>query len=209
MQEMAKVKRILYTNFMQKFIENLGYRKLAIIMIAGSVLVLVFLIFTFIRALNPSPTTSNPTSNTNETSDNTTSNSPNVFSGKTYQITLPANFSSTSGNLSNGGTSDSFVGKTSDVRIETYDGTTAQIADALKNNALAAGLKSENTILFGTNVTVLTGVINLPAGVAQQKIYVFEKNGNIYKIMFTYLGPQRNSVQDEAFGRMLSSMSFN
>lgn len=201
---------VWYTNSMQNFIENLGYRKLAIIMIIGSVIVLVILLYTAAKALAPSPSPSNSSTNTNSNnttnSQNSSQNGWKTFQGDSFQIQYPVNFKTSEGIFINGGTSTAFDGENgTQVTIETYDSAKKSFANLISQIPPGYSVSGKN--ISGVLAESYSGVVTLSPNTFQQKILIFEKNGKSYQIIFTYLSKNPNGNLDSIFNKMVNSLN--
>jgi hypothetical protein len=213
---------------MQKFFEDLGWKKVAIILVVISILFLVFVVISFKQPTNESTSTNQNQSDNNPTSAPNVTSSPNAaspvpssaapkqkwqsYKGLKFSINYPVGFTSAETPISNTGRSVVFSlpGGSVQVYVE-YD--SAGVTSVAKLASVFNTLNYSSTVVNIAGQSALKYSGSTPSGATSKSYdtaYIFQKNDIVYKLQLTY--ERDNSTiyyedWDKTFDSMVSSFS--
>jgi hypothetical protein len=187
---------------MEELVDKYGWKKVAAVLVAGSVLILGFVTVSFIDIDKATNKAEQKTIAVRTTSMGDDEETTKTHETPYYSISYPKTFTvvpqTTEGALSSVTFEDTY---NATVEIQVFKASTVGLTDLAKPYANSSFTKSENETSLG-KVTEYTGsVLGL-----HQKVALIVKGENIIRFIGSYSGGSVDQANEKIFSDMLSSM---
>ena len=204
---------------MENFINNLGWKKMAAIMIFFSLAALVFIVISFSSSLSTKSDTTitpKPTQNSGSRTEGLTglgSNKPKStgwkeYDGQTFQVQYPSNLALDTGQADDGSIFTKFVSLDGKIKIfiDSFNGANTPVSK-LSNLFNLLQYREEQSSIVGLPARKFSGSVKITgAGTTQEIVYILQKGDLVYKLQLSYVGTNVDPQIEQTFYQMITTL---